>query len=133
MFDRTIDGLTTALNFRSLKHEIVLSNIANQNTPGYKAVKMDFEDQLHSAMIDHPNAPSTTHQNHFASVDDELQMIEPDVYKDPDARVSNDGNSVDAMQQQAKLAENQILYNATTQALRKKMGMLRYAITEGGR
>ena len=43
MRDRTIDALATALNFRQMRQEILSSNIANSETPGYKAKRIDFE------------------------------------------------------------------------------------------
>ena len=44
--DKTIDALATALNFRQMRQEIIASNIANSETPGYKAKRIDFEEAL---------------------------------------------------------------------------------------
>jgi flagellar basal-body rod protein FlgB len=45
---------------------------------------------------------------------------------------SLDGNTVDRANEMAKMKENEILYNASIEALRKKLGMLEYGISEGG-
>ena len=44
--DKTIDALATALNFRQMRQEILASNIANAETPGYKSKRIDFEAAL---------------------------------------------------------------------------------------
>ena len=48
--DKTIDALATALNFRQMRQEIIASNIANSETPGYKAKRIDFEEALARAL-----------------------------------------------------------------------------------
>ena len=53
--------------------------------------------------------------------------VEFDYYSLPDA----DGNSVDLDHEMSKLAENQLLYRATTRVYNKRMAMLKYAIGEG--
>jgi hypothetical protein len=50
-----------------------------------------------------------------------------------DLLVSNEyGNTVDRAQEMAKMAENQLMYDASAEILKKKLGMLKYAIGEGG-
>ncbi len=39
LFDKTSDALGASINFRSLRQEVTSSNIANAETPGYKAKK----------------------------------------------------------------------------------------------
>ena len=48
--DKTLKALTTALNFREMRQELISSNVANANTPGFKAKKMDFEEALARAL-----------------------------------------------------------------------------------
>jgi flagellar basal-body rod protein FlgB len=42
--------LVSALNASILRHEAIANNIANVNTPGYKAMQVSFEDQLSQIM-----------------------------------------------------------------------------------
>jgi flagellar basal body rod protein FlgB len=59
--------------------------------------------------------------------------VEPEIYEDPTTGVESlDGNTVDRADQMAKLAENQLLYDASVEMLKKKLGMLKYSISEGG-
>jgi flagellar basal-body rod protein FlgB len=58
--------------------------------------------------------------------------VDPEIYDDPNGVESLDGNTVDRSEQMAKMAENQLLYDASAEMLKKKLGMLKYAISEGG-
>src|ERR687892_442220 len=58
--------------------------------------------------------------------------VMPEVFEDPNGVESLDGNTVNRSSEMAKMAENQLLYDASAELLKKKLGMLRYAITEGG-
>jgi flagellar basal-body rod protein FlgB len=56
-----------------------------------------------------------------------------DVYDNPEINITNDGNTVDLEREMASLAENTILYKAALQLINRKLGALKYAVTEGGR
>jgi flagellar basal-body rod protein FlgB len=58
--------------------------------------------------------------------------VDPEIYDDPNGVESLDGNTVDRASEMAKMAENQLLYDASAEMLKRKLGMLKYAITEGG-
>lgn len=131
MFDSTIRALDTSLDLRSLQQSVTSSNIANADTPGYKAKAVEFEQEFREALGVTDNLPlSAGDPRHIAPRD--TDPITPEVYDDPNGVESLDGNTVDRNAEMAKLAENQILYNASIEALKKKLGILRYGITEGG-
>lgn len=118
LIDKTSLALQTATNLRKLRQELISSNIANAETPGYHAKKMDFEDALASAVdgIGGTNA---------------IKSVRPDIYDNPEAVTSNDGNTVNLEKEMAALAENTVLYKAAIQLMNKKLAALRYAATEG--
>ena len=124
IFDTTTDALAASLNFRGLRQNITAGNIANAETPGYHAKKVDFEDALRSA-IDTQNIGNTDTQA--------VQRAKADVYDNPEGNVTNDQNSVDLEKEMANLQENTILYKAAMQLMNKKLAAMRYAVTEGGR
>ncbi len=64
MRDKTIDALATALNFRQMRQELISSNIANSETPGYRSKRLDFEDALARALnVDGANSLKTMTQD----------------------------------------------------------------------
>lgn len=134
IFDKTTDGLAASLAFRSLRHNVTSSNIANAETPGYKAKKVDFEDALARAIdLEGLNKEMTTSGDHFAMSTGAISRSRADVYDNPEGSVNNDQNSVDLEREMANLQENSILYKAALQLINKKLGALKYAATDGGR
>lgn len=130
-FDPTIGALNTALNLRQMNENLISSNIANADTPNYKAKTMEFEGALRDALnVDHQLAPAAADGRHIAPR--ATDPIEPEIYDDPNGVESLDGNTVDRAAEMSKLAENQILYDSAVEMLKKKLGMLKYGITEGG-
>ena len=130
-FDPTIGALNTSLNLRLLNQNVISSNIANADTPGYKAKAVEFEGALRDALaVGDGLTPTETHLNHLAHHSHEA--VEPSVFEDPNGVESLDGNTVDRASEMAKMAENQILYDASAEMLKRKLGMLKYAIGEGG-
>ncbi len=134
IFDKTTDALSASVNFRLLRNNVVSSNIANAETPGYKAKKVDFEDALSRAIdISGLNKMNTDHGDHFPVGRGAISRLKADVYDDPDISLGNDGNTVDLEKEMAKLAENTILYKAALKLINKKMAALKYVASEGGR
>jgi flagellar basal-body rod protein FlgB len=116
---------------RLANQNVISANIANADTPGYKAKTMEFESALRDALgVGTQLPPTETSPNHI--VHRSTDPVHPEIYDDPNGVESLDGNTVDRASEMAKLAENQILYDASTEMLKRKLGMLRYAITEGG-
>lgn len=130
-FDPTIGALNTALNLRLMNENVISSNIANADTPGYKAKAVEFEGALRAALhVGGEMRPEATNSKHIAP--SPTDPIEPEIYEDPNGVESLDGNTVNRAAEMSKLAENQLLYDAAVEMLKKKLGMLKYGITEGG-
>ncbi len=132
LFDKTTNALATSLAMRQLRHNVTSSNIANAETPGYHAKKMDFEGALQRALdLDGMNSLSTSNPEHFAVGGIAVNKARPDIYEDPNGVVNNDGNTVDIEKEMSALSENAVLYKAALQLINKKMAALKYAATEG--
>lgn len=134
IFDKTTDALGSSIDLRLLRQSVTSANIANAETPGYKAKKVDFEEAL-SRAIDHEGLGRvhTSDKEHFLMGQGAISRAKADVYDNPDINVANDGNTVDMERELTTLAENSILYKAALQLINKKLGSMRYAVTDGGR
>jgi len=131
ILDSTIGALNTSLNLRQLNQNVISANISNADTPGYKAQAVEFEGALREALQVGESQPlTTTDPAHMAPRD--VDPVHPEVYDDPNGVESLDGNTVDRSAEMAKLAENQLLYDASIEMMKKKLGMLKYSVTEGG-
>jgi flagellar basal-body rod protein FlgB len=132
LFDKTINSLGANINFRQMKSAVTASNIANAETPGYKAKKLDFEEALARAVdVNGLGKMSVDHEEHFAVNGNSISKVRADVYDNPDITVTNDGNTVDMEKEMAELSENTYLYKAAVQLINKKLAGLAYAVSEG--
>ena len=122
-----------SLSQRNRRNEVITANIANAETPGFRAFGYDFEKQLQDlAKTNETIGVKTTDPRHlknsFTSADG---TIKPDVYVRPTESVDEDGNTVDMDAEMAELAQNQILFRTAVETLNRKIGTLRYAINGG--
>jgi flagellar basal-body rod protein FlgB len=128
LFDKTTNALATSLAMRQLRNTVTSANIANAETPGYHAKKVDFEAALGRALdIDGLRGMSTSSGDHIA-VGGNSAAVRPDVYENPEGAINNDGNTVDLEKEMSNLAENTIVLKAAMQLINKKMAALKYAI-----
>lgn len=123
-----------ALNQRLERQHVINSNVANAETPGYRALGYDFEEQLQALSGSEENLPmKASNPKHYVNgMADADGTISPEVYIRPTESIGEDGNTVDVDQEMAAMAENQILYRATAELITKKIGTLKYAISNGG-
>lgn len=121
LMTRTMKVLDKALDAASLRHEAISDNIANAETPGYKAKRVAFEDELRSVLARRGERLS------------ERDLPAPKLYRVTSTFISPDGNNVDMEAEMAALAENEARYSALSQLLAKNFALLRYVISEGRR
>ncbi len=119
---------TDALKLQSKRMEVLADNLANSDTPGYKARDIDFRAAMAQAGgADAPVALATTNPGHIAT-DPATQLDASVKYRVPLAP-SLDGNTVDAQQEQAAFADNTVRYQATLTFLSARFRSLLTAIT----
>jgi flagellar basal-body rod protein FlgB len=131
ILDSTVGALNTSMNLRLMNQNVISSNIANADTPGYKAKAVDFETSLRDALNNHSELRPAGNDPHHLQTQD-VDPVHPEIFEDPNGVESLDGNTVDRASEMAKLSENQLLYDASAEVLKRKLGMLKYAISEGG-
>ncbi len=128
IFDRTIGLLERVLDLRLQNQQVISSNIANVDTPGYAPARLEFETDLRQALEGRTPGPQATHPGHIPLSGG---PGEGRVIRTPDRSGIGDGNGVDLDQEMISLAENQILYETATQMISKKLGLLKYIAQDG--
>ncbi len=127
--DRTLQALAAGLKFREMRQEIISSNVANAETPGYKAKRLEFEKALARALdVDGQQGMNIDDNRHFNVGGGGFENLEPEVIEDPNGVVSESGNSVNREQEMAKMAENKIMYDTLVQLMNKKLGLKKYIL-----
>lgn len=132
LFDKTTQALHSSAQFRQLRQNVTNANIANAETPGYVAKKVDFEEALSRAVDTHGmNKMATSDPAHFPTSGGSISRVRADVYDNPDVSKNNDGNTVDLEREMSSLAENSIMYKAAVQLINKKLAAMKYAAGDG--
>ena len=127
--DKTFQALATSLKFREMRQELGSSNVANAQTPGYKAMKLDFEEALARATdVDGNLTMNSSDDRHFNVGGGGFANLEPEVYENPNGVITENGNTVDVESEMAQMAENRIMYDTTVQLMNKKLGLMKYVI-----
>jgi len=128
IFNRTISILSNALDLRSLRHKIIVSNIANMDTPNYQAFDIVMGEELGSTLNPQKNIELVhTQPAHLPSRDARA----PKVIATSSGVEGADHNSVDINKTMVTLAENGIMYNALAEIIGKRFQGLKNAIQEG--
>ena len=130
-FDTTMRLLHKVLDLRSQNQQIIGSNIANAETPGYSAQSFTFEEELRSALSGKDLRPVTSHPHHIPLAPVNLEQVTGSITSKEDRTGLGDENSVSVDQEMVKLSQNQILYEAAVTMLNKKLSMLKYAANGG--
>lgn len=130
IFDRTVPGITHSLDLLLKRNEAITSNIANAETPMYRAVDVDFGGELERAFQTQPNsALKKTNTMHMDLAGEGSSRLVED-FSGP---TRADGNNVDLDIQMGKLVLNSGKYQTGTSLVRKKLQMMRMAIRQAMR
>jgi len=127
-FDNALGIHEQALNVRVKRAEVLANNLANADTPGFKARDLDFKAALNKQMGSAQNgiemAMSKTNSNHISTRGESGDAL---LYKNP-TQPSIDGNTVDTQQEMAAYMKNAMDYQASFQFLNGKFKALTGAI-----
>ena len=104
LFDANIERLERALDLRTRNQNLIASNLANIDTPGYQARRLDFAASMERALEGgDPN---------------------PVIGLSPEPAVSLDGNNVDLDRELAEMGRNRTMYQLTAQILAARFRQL---------
>lgn len=110
MFSTTpLDAIEQALNGSMAEQNAIAQNIANIDTPGYKAQKVVFDDALQGEL--QANQTSSSQLPFSNSADRGFHTV-TDTY----GTIQNNGNNVDIDHEMSELSQNQLLYQSLTQS-----------------
>ena len=128
LFGNTIQSLEHGLNFSATKGKAISQNIANIDTPNYKAKDVSFKDVFANVKANNLDAYRTESRH----MEFKSRTMHPGVFSYSNFSYRHDGNGVDMDKEQANLASNQIYYNAVVDRINGKFSTLQNVI-KGGR
>lgn len=127
LFGGTINNIENGLNYASVKQKTIANNIANVDTPNYKAKDVSF----HKMLSDAQSASLQANRTNERHIDFKTTTSTPGVYNYTNFRYRANGNGVDMDKEQASLAENTIYYNALIDRVNGKLNSL-LTVVKGG-
>ncbi len=124
IFDRTIQSMQDRLNLNAARQQVVASNLANLDTPGYEAKELTFDQTLRDSL----GEPTL----HLAGTQDKTLDMDPtNLQKAMENPKVTETGPVDMDWEMMKLTKNSIQYQFMIAMLNKKFSMLNEAIDGG--
>ena len=128
-FDKALGIHEKALSFRSQRAEVLANNIANADTPHYKARDLEFSSVLAGQMEQAKNGTFSLNRTQSRHIDGEgVSLSEAAMQYRTPHHPSIDGNTVDAQIEQASYAKNAVDFQASFTFLNSKFKGLMSAI-----
>jgi flagellar basal-body rod protein FlgB len=128
LFDNTMRLLEKSVGVTTRRHSLISGNIANVDTVDYRPKDLDFRKTLEAEMARQPEKLARTDPRHYAfGVPSDLTqntVASEDIF-DPDP--------VNIDTEMSNLVENNVKYRTSVDLLKRKMNILKHAISEGGR
>jgi flagellar basal-body rod protein FlgB len=132
IFGGSISLLQKSLNVRSVQHQVLSSNVANADTPNYKAFEVAVDEELRKLDTDKPRIQLTrTQSSHLPVARTEADRVTFKNSPVPALSLRADGNTVDLDRSMGELAENTIKYKTSAQLIAIKLKSLKNVIQGG--
>ncbi|RME65139.1 MAG: flagellar basal body rod protein FlgB [Caldilineae bacterium] len=125
--DVTLTILEKGLDALSARQAAIANNLANVETPNYKAVDVAFEASLRKALQEDAALVQAGPDRAAA----QLEQVEPRLFRRNDISMRLDGNNVDVETEMVRMAETATRYQALTTLATRKLALLRMVAREG--
>jgi len=129
LFGGTIHTLGNSLAYATTKNQTISNNIANIDTPDYKAKDVVFKHVMDD-VLERSSKATRTHPKHVLFPDDIKHQPFQTIDK-TNTKYNHNGNNVDIDSEMAALAKNQIYYQALVDRLNGKFYSLQTVIRGG--
>jgi flagellar basal-body rod protein FlgB len=132
IFDKTMASMERSLNYRSMNQKLIVSNIANMDTPNYKAFKMMVDEKMQdSSNAEVQLSMTRTQAGHLDITGNATDLGHVERMENNPLSLRGDGNTVELDTEMANLAENTLMYNTATRIISNKFKLLRDVIKGG--
>ena len=130
----TTDVLSRSLDALAIRQRVTANNVANVDTPNFKASEVRFEHVLQRA-IERPGDSNVvlarTSAGHMLTDGSNAVSLKPEVVELSNMTLRNDGNNVDVEREMAALAATTLEFNTLAEVLSRRFSMQRMIATDG--
>jgi len=124
LFGESVSRIAQALNWNIKRQKIISANIANRDTPRYKAMDLDFQKMMEGIFENTGMTLERTDKAHFPT----SQGGGSPVFVVKNGEIRLDGNTVDLSKEVAHMVENSLLYQTLAKSLKHHFQMINSAI-----
>ncbi len=129
LFNKTVvPTVEQSMNTYSLRQKTLANNVANAMTPGYKAQKVDFEEELRKSLSSNHIKGNLTDKNHIPVGSTSPSIISPKVSLKEDPLNDTGVNNVDIDREMAEMAENSLRYEMSSKLITRRFSVIKSAI-----
>ncbi|WP_373976059.1 flagellar basal body rod protein FlgB [Chitinibacter sp. SCUT-21] len=119
----------TALKMRSYRQEILASNIANADTPNYKARDFDFKAAFETAREGQQMPTLATSDARHLQPSQKIDIFSPELLYRNERQPSIDGNTVEMDSEMKEFTDNAIRYQASVTFMQRRIESMKTALT----
>ncbi|WP_334057425.1 flagellar basal body rod protein FlgB [Alteromonas sp. S005] len=138
--DKLVGFHESALKIRTERMEVISGNLANANTPGYKARDIDFNKAMQSAMRESSGGATNhatsglvrTNERHLGGNPSSVAANFDMQYRVPTQPDTGDGNTVEVQAERNRFLDNGLRYQASLEFLNGKIKGMKKALSSGG-
>ena len=120
--------LYNQLSFRGDRQNVISSNIANVNTPGYKTKDLVFENEINKANKGKDLSLYTTNSKHMSDFEPINKNNDPRLIEVKGLKEQNDGNNVSMDKQMSEMSKNKIMFDALQSSIKKDSRLFKSVI-----
>ena len=128
---KPMDVMQKGLSASWMRNAVIRNNIANVETPGFKASYLEFESLFAKAAQEGGFVATRTHPGHRSFGSGDINNVRPMIRQSKELSMRADGNNVDIESENVRLAQNSLYYNTLMEKLNSEIRRLRMAISEG--
>ncbi len=126
-----ISLLKTLMDLYAQREKIIASNVANAETPGYSPARFEFQKQLDTALNKGTFKLATTQPGHIPVTPQSIDDVSGKITRKQDTTGIGDLNGVSLEEEMLALSENELRFETAAQLMKKKLTILKYAISGG--
>lgn len=124
LFDRSVGGLEKAMDLTWRRNQALISNVTNAETPMYRALDINFAQELKTAFGKQTESLTKTDGKHLDITGDGMAHTVLD-YSSP---TKPDGNNVDMDLQMGRMVQNSGDFMNAAKLIRRQLGIIKTAI-----
>ena len=122
-----LERMKSFLDFSVQQQNVITSNLANMETPGYRTKRLVFEEVFRAQQEQQPRLQTSDPRHQTEKpvlLRDQARLVET-------GALGNDGNDVDMDRELSHLAQNLLKFSTIAQLMQKQIHLLQYSIREG--